>query len=209
MTRLTNIKSRLAAATEGPWRGDCHDGSLKYHLYGADDSVVLTVDHKNGDYGFGDEADAVFVIHAPTDIAWLVKRVEHLERVLDQPLEPGCSGKPRLSANAGGGPTNRGQLAGELGYCRPGYQWSWGSGPHPAQSRGVGDDSLHRSHQALGAAAIVPVRLPPWRPESAREGQAAAAYALDVVENYRADIRDLIDEHGPREESGENTRPPI
>jgi len=77
----------LAGATPGPWRGDRYDGTVKYHiLAGAEGSevAVLTVDHKNGIYGFGcgeecgypvspsGEADERLVLAAPDLAADLI-----------------------------------------------------------------------------------------------------------------------------------------
>ena len=50
------LAALVAGSTPGPWRGDCQDGSIKYHiLAGSEDEPVsvLLVDHKNAAYGFG------------------------------------------------------------------------------------------------------------------------------------------------------------
>ncbi len=46
----------MEAATPGPWRGDRNDGTVKYAILAGEHEapiVVLSVDHKNGTYGFG------------------------------------------------------------------------------------------------------------------------------------------------------------
>jgi hypothetical protein len=99
----------LEGATPGPWRGDRNDGTVKYAIFAGDEEapvVVLSVDHKNGTYGFGcgygdedetayganPDADERLVLAAP-DLAHTVialegerdaalARVARLERVL-------------------------------------------------------------------------------------------------------------------------------
>jgi hypothetical protein len=79
--RLAEIKARCEAATPGPWHGDRYDGSIKYEMRGADDALVLAVDHKNGTFGFlGDKetADEKFVLHSREDVPYLLTEVERL-----------------------------------------------------------------------------------------------------------------------------------
>lgn len=86
MERLEEIRARCEAATPGPWRGDRHDGSIKYAMYGADDTAVLTVDHKDATSGFlGDRcvADEEFVLHSRADVSWLLAEIERLRSELE------------------------------------------------------------------------------------------------------------------------------
>jgi hypothetical protein len=79
--RLAEIRKRCEAATPGPWHGDRYDGSIKYEMRGADDALVLAVDHKNGTFGFlGDKetADEKFVLHSREDVPYLLTEVERL-----------------------------------------------------------------------------------------------------------------------------------
>jgi hypothetical protein len=82
---LIEIEARAAAATPGPWKGDCRDGSVKYTVRGSDGTLVLRVDHKNGDFGFVGERerdDESFVLHARSDIPALVAEVRRLRAEL-------------------------------------------------------------------------------------------------------------------------------
>lgn len=78
---LAPIKAREQAATPGPWHGDRYDGTLKYKLRGANNAIVLVVEHKSCDFGFigeNGDADEEFVIHARTDMPALLAEVERL-----------------------------------------------------------------------------------------------------------------------------------
>jgi len=75
MSRLDDIKARVAAATEEPWeyfpdgRTVCGGPTLEYiaEMFGA-------MGHPTH------QADARFIAHARADVPWLVQRVERLER---------------------------------------------------------------------------------------------------------------------------------
>lgn len=97
--QLQEWQAATDAATPGPWRGDRHDGTVKYHVYGANDAVVLQVDHKNGESGFlGDNGDndEAFVLAARTAMPALLAEATKVRRghalycatvtVYDQPL---------------------------------------------------------------------------------------------------------------------------
>ena len=80
----------LKDATPGPWRGDCYNGGIKYAVIGVDPDddrpVVISVDHKNGDYGFtGDNADGDerMVLRAPDLALTVVRQADHLAAVID------------------------------------------------------------------------------------------------------------------------------
>lgn len=63
---ITASRALCAAATPGPWTGDCLDGSVKYQIVGpGEEDLVMECDHKNGDSGFtgeNAEADEAFVL---------------------------------------------------------------------------------------------------------------------------------------------------
>jgi hypothetical protein len=79
--RIAEIRARLDAATEGPWvyesAADIHgveDGRIHYvtpQFAARDDDPPMT--------SFYDRADAELVANAPTDLAYLLARVEELE----------------------------------------------------------------------------------------------------------------------------------
>ncbi len=78
----------LKDATPGPWRGDCYNGGIKYAVIGVDPDddrpVVISVDHKNGDYGFtGDNADGDerMVLRSPDLALTVVRQAEEIERL--------------------------------------------------------------------------------------------------------------------------------
>lgn len=57
-------------------------GGLKYTCTGDDDSLVLRVDHKNGEFGFigpkGEEDEAFFLACTPQEVLELIAEVERL-----------------------------------------------------------------------------------------------------------------------------------
>lgn len=79
--QLEDIKQRLAARTPGNWQFnrvyedtifEVHNGTV----------VVCQVD---GTHNSPAEQDAVFITHAPADIAYLLSEIERLFRLLDRP----------------------------------------------------------------------------------------------------------------------------
>ncbi len=83
--RLKEIKARLEEATPGPWRWEMdRHTALRgpnhqdvFHTYGYErmgdrGDSGLTIDEE--------DPDAILIANAPTDIAWLVQRVEELEK---------------------------------------------------------------------------------------------------------------------------------
>lgn len=72
---LTAIKARAQAATDGPWRLEAHAGLGQHGVLGPANWSVGALE-----FGDGPDADAdrEFVINAPTDIAALIAKVEHL-----------------------------------------------------------------------------------------------------------------------------------
>ena len=55
---ITKARERIAesekiceAATDGPWVGDRHDGTVKYMIVGADGEAVCVGDNGNNDFG--------------------------------------------------------------------------------------------------------------------------------------------------------------
>lgn len=61
-------------------------GGLKYTCTGDDDSLVLRVDHKNGEFGFigpkGEEDEAFFLACTPKAVLELIAEVERLRSAL-------------------------------------------------------------------------------------------------------------------------------
>lgn len=90
MTDLTKLKDLAERATPGrnfdrlPSAG----GGLKYTCTGDDDSLVLRVDHKNGEFGFirpkGDEDEAFFLACTPKAVLELIAEVERLRSALTE-----------------------------------------------------------------------------------------------------------------------------
>jgi hypothetical protein len=96
--KLEEIRARLEAATPGPWPGEveiersfsdyrvpsrkeCEEECLFSAFY-----TILGANHGGalcGTYG-----DLTLILHAPTDIAWLVKRIEELEEELESASVP-------------------------------------------------------------------------------------------------------------------------
>lgn len=86
MTDLTKLKELAERATPGrnfdrlPSAG----GGLKYTCTGDDDSLVLRVDHKNGEFGFigpkGEEDEAFFLACTPQAVIELIAEVERLRQ---------------------------------------------------------------------------------------------------------------------------------
>ncbi|WP_236225500.1 hypothetical protein [Pseudomonas pseudonitroreducens] len=86
MTDLTKLKELAERATPGrnfdrlPSAG----GGLKYTCTGDDDSLVLRVDHKNGEFGFigpnGEEDEAFFLACTPQEVLELIAEVERLRQ---------------------------------------------------------------------------------------------------------------------------------
>ncbi len=75
--RLAAIKARRAAATPGPWSAitrPCHTGRVITE-FGADNLAFDGVIARDLSH-----PDAAFIAAAPDDVAWLVTRVEALER---------------------------------------------------------------------------------------------------------------------------------
>lgn len=105
MTDLTKLKELAERATPGrnfdrlPSAG----GGLKYTCTGDDDSLVLRVDHKNGEFGFigpkGEEDEAFFLACTPKAVLELIAEVERLNDELSACTEhPGGCGYWREAA---------------------------------------------------------------------------------------------------------------
>ena len=78
---LDALKALANAATPGPWHGDGNGGRVKYSVYGANEALVLRVDHKNAESGFlGDNAenDEAFVLAVRAAVPALLAEVERL-----------------------------------------------------------------------------------------------------------------------------------
>lgn len=89
MTYTNKLKELAERATPGrnfdrlPSAG----GGLKYTCTGDDDSLVLRVDHKNGEFGFigpkGEEDEAFFLACTPKAVLELIAEVERLRTRLE------------------------------------------------------------------------------------------------------------------------------
>lgn len=80
---IEEIRKLHAQATKGPWVGDRSDGSLKYHLLGANGEYILQVDHKNDTSGFlfdNGDADEAFVIASWEAVRVLLEELEKSDR---------------------------------------------------------------------------------------------------------------------------------
>lgn len=91
MTDTNKLKELAERATPGrnfdrlPSAG----GGLKYTCTGDDESLVLRVDHKNGEFGFigpkGEEDEAFFLACTPKAVLELIAEVERLRSALSTP----------------------------------------------------------------------------------------------------------------------------
>lgn len=77
---LSEIRERLKRATPGPWKGDRHDGSVKYALIGDGERKVLSLDSEApGFFSFYDEE---FIRHSRADIEALLEMIEEKDDAL-------------------------------------------------------------------------------------------------------------------------------
>lgn len=97
--RLAQIKSRLAAATPGPWRAVRNNamGETWFNI-GADgdENILSMVDDLNDECLTQKISDAELIANCPADLAWLIERCEKLEDAVngaDSILV--CAGFPR------------------------------------------------------------------------------------------------------------------
>ena len=81
---IAAIKARLDAATPGPWTWTPMDDGYYCVLVGANGTEVIDDGSHGGEYGgmTTDSPDAIFIAHAPADIAALLARVAELEKAL-------------------------------------------------------------------------------------------------------------------------------
>lgn len=75
MSRLDDIRKRLEAATDGPWF--TNDGKVGNRMIEGTDHVSMIGDLSIDLLG---EDNALFISSSPTDIAHLLKVVDHLEQ---------------------------------------------------------------------------------------------------------------------------------
>ena len=80
--RINEIRKRLAAATPGPWLW-CYDGSSTWSIGPHDPQVerVARTERYKNDWDAG-SANAQLIANAPTDIAFLLSRLEAAEKAL-------------------------------------------------------------------------------------------------------------------------------
>ena len=84
---IEEIRKLHAQATKGPWVGDRSDGSLKYHLLGANGEYILQVDHKNYTSGFlfdNGDADEAFVIASWEAVHVLLEENDRLNTEIEE-----------------------------------------------------------------------------------------------------------------------------
>ena len=84
---IEEIRKLHAQATKGPWVGDRSDGSLKYHLLGANGEYILQVDNKNDTSGFlfdNGDADEAFVIASWEAVHVLLEENDRLKTEIDR-----------------------------------------------------------------------------------------------------------------------------
>lgn len=90
-------KQELRRLAEAATPGRVYDrlpeagGGIKYHCFGDDGSVVLQVDHKNGEFGFigprGEQDEAFFLACKPAAILSLLSELDSLHGAMDSPDE--------------------------------------------------------------------------------------------------------------------------
>ena len=84
--KIERLEGLLKKATPGPWRGDMHDGGVKYAVLGADGLAVIRCDHKNGGSGFvtdAGEADAALVIETVNTLPDLLSALRRMDEALE------------------------------------------------------------------------------------------------------------------------------
>lgn len=84
---IEEIRKLHAQATKGPWVGDRSDGSLKYHLLGANGEYILQVNHKNDTSGFlfdNGDADEAFVIASWEAVHVLLEENDRLNAEIEE-----------------------------------------------------------------------------------------------------------------------------
>ena len=82
MTRLDDIKKRLADATAGPWTTHGYPETYT-EVYGPDDLPVVTWGYDGEQGGVCMPADARFIANAREDVEWLVEQVEALTAFME------------------------------------------------------------------------------------------------------------------------------
>ena len=92
MTRISEIRARLEAATPGPWKVDydkvfeTDTDSCVTGIFSTSERIVET------DFGCYQQKanDAEFIAHASADIAWLLEQLERAEQALIWYEENAC-----------------------------------------------------------------------------------------------------------------------
>ena len=79
--RLTEIRARLKASTQGAWGVTRYSGGLSFH---GDPKVYCGTDQEFGEpmaipCNHNREADAVFIAHAHQDVPWLLEQLERAQ----------------------------------------------------------------------------------------------------------------------------------
>lgn len=72
MSRLDEIKKRLESATSGPWTA-VNNYADYYHLESKDEQII-------NEKGICGHEDAALIANIPTDLKYLIARVEKLEK---------------------------------------------------------------------------------------------------------------------------------
>lgn len=80
---VPEIRARLEAATPGPWEATWRDDEwASVEIPDTADDTMQLAWHEGGGITAMDGANAEFIAHAPTDIAFLLEENERLERRL-------------------------------------------------------------------------------------------------------------------------------
>lgn len=80
LDRITEIRRRELAATDGPWMVERHEPTLSRLVVSEDHT--LTVDL--GYLGNSNQNDAVFVAHARTDVPFLLRALDQMTAERDE-----------------------------------------------------------------------------------------------------------------------------
>jgi len=88
--RLAEIKQRRAAVTPQPWEHRFGDKGNVHGVYFGPTTQQCIAPLVGGRGNFGAEeehANAQFIAHAPSDIAWLIEEVERLRKITCEPAK--------------------------------------------------------------------------------------------------------------------------
>lgn len=79
-TRLAEIQTRAATATEGPWYVEAHQPTLTRRV--VSDNHML--DANLGYLGNSNQAEAEFIAHARADVPWLIEQLRQRDAEIEE-----------------------------------------------------------------------------------------------------------------------------